>query len=168
MIGRWRRRDVPAEKAGANDPFAVLGLSADADLIDDDVRSAWRRVAAASHPDRADGGDPGRFAAAAAAYTDLRTSFGRGEARAELVQPLAKVSSAARARGGERGRDWLDGLLSSARNGRPTRLTLRVGCAVAAAVIAVLAAGRSPAGAALVAGCATWLALTIRNDLSRR
>ena len=50
------------------DPFSVLGLPARADLTDDDVRSAWRRIAAATHPDRADGGDPGRFAAAAAAY----------------------------------------------------------------------------------------------------
>ena len=68
-------------------PFSVLGLPARADLTDDDVRSAWRRIAAASHPDRADGGDPGRFAAAAAAYTTLRTRSGRGEAMADLASP---------------------------------------------------------------------------------
>ena len=28
------------------------------DLTDDDVRAAWRRIAAATHPDRDDGGDP--------------------------------------------------------------------------------------------------------------
>jgi hypothetical protein len=67
------------------DPFAVLGLPASPGLTDDDVRSAWRRVAAATHPDRADGGDPGRFAEAAAAYTDLRTRYGRGEAYADLT-----------------------------------------------------------------------------------
>jgi curved DNA-binding protein CbpA len=66
------------------DPFAALGLPAAPGLTDDDVRAAWRRVAAASHPDRADGGDPERFAAAAAAYTALRTPFGRGEALADL------------------------------------------------------------------------------------
>lgn len=67
------------------DPFAVLGLPASPGLTDDDVRSAWRRVAAATHPDRADGGDPARFAEAAAAYTDLRTRYGRGEAYADLT-----------------------------------------------------------------------------------
>lgn len=69
---------------GAADPFAALGLPARAGLTDDEVRSAWRRVAAATHPDRADGGDPGRFAVAAAAYTVLRTRSGRGEALADL------------------------------------------------------------------------------------
>jgi hypothetical protein len=66
------------------DPFAALGLAAASGLTDDDVRAAWRRVAAATHPDRADGGDPERFAAAAAAYTALRTPFGRGVAQADL------------------------------------------------------------------------------------
>ena len=76
MSGLRRRRRAP-------DPFAALGLTAQPDLTDDDVRAAWRRVAAATHPDRQDGGDPARFAAAAAAYTELRTRFGRGEALAE-------------------------------------------------------------------------------------
>ena len=66
------------------DPFAALGL-ARPDLTDDDIRAAWRRIAAATHPDRADGGDPARFAAAAAAYTELRTRYGRGEAYADLT-----------------------------------------------------------------------------------
>ena len=69
------------------DPFAALGLPARPGLTDDDVRSAWRRVATATHPDRADGGDPSRFALAAAAYTVLRTRSGRGEALADLVSP---------------------------------------------------------------------------------
>ena len=50
----------------ARDPFAVLGFRAADDLTDDDVRIAWRTVAAATHPDRTDGGDPDRFALAAA------------------------------------------------------------------------------------------------------
>jgi len=41
-----------------DDPFAALGLAARPDLTDDDVRAAWRRIAASTHPDRADGGDP--------------------------------------------------------------------------------------------------------------
>jgi curved DNA-binding protein CbpA len=66
-------------------PFAALGLPPRPDLTDDDIRAAWRRIAAATHPDRADGGDPARFAAAAAAYTELRTRYGRGEAYADLT-----------------------------------------------------------------------------------
>jgi len=67
-----------------DDPFAALGLPARAGLTDEDVRAAWRRIAAATHPDRDDGGDAARFGAAAAAYDTLRTSFGRGEALADL------------------------------------------------------------------------------------
>jgi hypothetical protein len=82
------------------DPFAALGLPASPGLTDDEVRSAWRRVATATHPDRADGGDPSRFALAAAAYTVLRTRSGRGEALADLVSPSpgSRWPRAARAR----------------------------------------------------------------------
>jgi curved DNA-binding protein CbpA len=73
--------------SGDANPFGVLGLPARTDLTDDDVRAAWRRLAAATHPDRPDGGDPDRFAAAAAAYTALRTRSGRGEALADLTAP---------------------------------------------------------------------------------
>ena len=74
----------PARQA---DPFSVLGLPAGPGLTDDEVRAAWRRIAAATHPDRADGGDAARFAAAAAAYTAIRTGFGRAEALADLDRP---------------------------------------------------------------------------------
>lgn len=67
------------------DPFAVLGLPARPDLTDDDVRSAWRRIAATTHPDLPGGGDPARYAAGSAAYAELRTSSGRGEAYADLA-----------------------------------------------------------------------------------
>jgi len=67
-----------------DDPFAELGLPVLAELTDDDVRAAWRRIAAATHPDREDGGDPARFGAAAAAYVLLKTQSGRGEALADL------------------------------------------------------------------------------------
>ena len=72
---------------GGAGPFAALGLPARPGLTDDEVRAAWRRVATATHPDRADGGDPDRFAVAAAAYTALRTPSGRGEALADLASP---------------------------------------------------------------------------------
>ena len=83
--GRARRRaDARGEGAVGDDPFALLGLPTRPGLSDDDVRAAWRRIAAATHPDREDGGDPARFGAAAAAYAMLRTEFGRGEALADL------------------------------------------------------------------------------------
>jgi curved DNA-binding protein CbpA len=84
----WRASRGPGRPAG--DPFAVLGLSPTRELTDDDVRVAWRRIAAATHPDRADGGDPARFAGAAAAYTTLRTRSGRGEALADAAAPVRR------------------------------------------------------------------------------
>src|SRR5712692_7196495 len=78
------------------DSFAVLGLEPRADLTDDDVRAAWRRIAARTHPDLADGGEPARFAAAAAAYTELRSQFGRGEARAALAEESAALADRGR------------------------------------------------------------------------
>jgi hypothetical protein len=74
------------------DPFAVLGLPVRADLDDEQVRAAWRTIAVPTHPDRPDGGDPARYAAASAAYAVLRTAWGRSEAYADLiaaVPPLA-------------------------------------------------------------------------------
>jgi hypothetical protein len=82
---RARRRAV-GRVGGAvgDDPFGLLGLAPRPGLSDDDVRAAWRRIAAATHPDREDGGDPATFGAAAGAYVVLRTEFGRGEALADL------------------------------------------------------------------------------------
>lgn len=153
------------------DPFAVLGLAARHDLTDDEVRAAWRRVAAATHPDREDGGDPERFAVAAAAYTVLRTRFGRGEAIADLAAARASAIragprfsvplrfSGSRSRRAAR---WA----ARIRGGRPRRLALRVLAAVAASAVAVAAAGFHPAAPALVTGAATWLACTARRDLA--
>jgi hypothetical protein len=130
------------------DPFATLGLPLRPDLTDDDVRAAWRRIAAAAHPDRADGGDPARFAGAAAAYTTLRTVDGRREAYADLVA-------------GQRG-------LARVRRGRPAVLGLRVAIAAAVSLGAVAVAGFQPATFALIAGTLTWLIRTGRHDIARR
>jgi curved DNA-binding protein CbpA len=129
------------------DPFRILGLPLRPDLTDDDVRAAWRRIAAATHPDRADGGDPARFAGAAAAYTALRTVDGRREAHADLTA-------------GQRG-------LSRVRRGRPARLALRVAVAAAVGLGAVAVAGFQPASLALIAGALTWLIRTGRHDIAR-
>ncbi len=176
----------------AADPFAVLGLAARPDLTDDDVRAAWRRVAAATHPDRPDGGEPARFAAAAAAYTQLRTRFGRGEAMAD-AKPARRpawpagpggragmpggragdaVAGGWRAAGGsvKAGISWrlpaAVRLAARVRRGRPGRLALRVLAAAVASAAAWAAAGSGPAGPALVTGAVTWLLLTARQDLA--
>jgi hypothetical protein len=159
---RWIRRRKRSGRAP--DPFTLLGLDPAADVTDDDVLAAWRRIAAATHPDRADGGDSDGFAAASAAYTDLRTRSGRGEARAALAAPQTAgrpPGSAARGGAALPGR-----LLTRIRLGRPVRLVLRVLGALGAAAAGYLAAGSGPAGPALAVGALTWLALTIRRDVS--
>jgi len=124
------------------DPFGALGLPARPGLTDDEVRSAWRRIAAATHPDRADGGDPARYAAAAGAYTMLRTVTGRREACADRAGRL--------------------------RRGRPAVLALRVAAAAAASAGALAVAGPRPASLGLIAGALTWLVRTGRRELAPR
>ena len=68
----------------AVNPFDALGLPARPDLTDEQVRAAWRTIAAATHPDRPGGGDVARYTEATAAYAVLRTPWGRSEALADL------------------------------------------------------------------------------------
>jgi DnaJ domain len=167
----WRPAARNRQRRGtAADPFQALGLPPRPDLTDDEVRAAWRRIAAATHPDRADGGDSAVFAAAAAAYTTLRTATGRGEALADRGSPPVRDGTGAR----RSVLAWLSGghagaaarLLARVRGGRPLRLALRTAAALAACAAAVAAAGPHPAAAALVTGALTWLALTARHDLA--
>jgi curved DNA-binding protein CbpA len=132
------------------DPFRALGLPRRADLSDDDVRAAWRRIAAATHPDRDDGGDPARFGAVAAAYARLRTAYDRGEVLAELG--LGANAPA------------------SGRQPRPRirRLGLRVAVAAALGGGVLAAAGWTPAAIGVAAGVLTWLAATARHELPPR
>ncbi len=152
-----------------SDPFAILGLNPDADPTDDNVRSAWRRVAAATHPDRADGGDPDTFAAAAAAYTALRTAASRREVAADRRQPAN--SRVARNPVPAQNRRLGALVADTARQihrGRPARLTARLAVTVAAGTLAVAAVGWQPASIAIITGALTWLLLTCRGDLAPR
>jgi len=172
-------------------PFRALGLDADPGLTDDDIRAAWHRTAAATHPDRADGGDPAAFSAAAAAYSDLRTPFGRGEARAELARrsasarrrwyrpgrrpPWSAPDSAIRAAwrwrwrpAGPAGRTagavswrWTARLVG----GRPVRLAVLVAGGAGVSVLAVTIDGWQPASVALTVGAATWVLTGARRYL---
>jgi hypothetical protein len=149
-------------------PFAVLGLPADPSLSDEQVRTAWRSIATATHPDRDDGGDPARYVAASAAYAVLRIPWRRSEAYADLMgQAPSGGPSVGRASSPGR---WLSrrALLVPARvrHGRPVRLLLRVLAAVALAVIAVGSGAGGPAAAGVLAGLGIWLALTARGDLA--
>jgi len=166
MIARWHGTRGPVRPRGAGNPFALLGLDPGADLTDDEVRAAWRRIAAATHPDRADGGDPERFGAATAAYTELRTPSGRGEARAALTEPAAAGGVVSATADVPAGGSVAVRILTRVRLGRPVRLVLRVLGACAAGAAGLLAAGPGPAGPALAAGALTWLVLTARRDLS--
>jgi len=135
-----------------DDPFLALGLPARPGLTDDDVRAAWRRIAAATHPDRDDGGDPAVFGAAAAAYALLRTEYGRGEALADVDSRPRRDRRGSRAsRGFQRG--------------RPAVLALRVLGAAGAGALAVAVAGWTPATIGVLAGALTWLVATARHDL---
>jgi curved DNA-binding protein CbpA len=174
------------------DPFSALGLTARPGITDDEARAAWRRIAAATHPDRADGGDPARFAVAAAAYTALRTPFGRSEARADLAErpghggwrglhrvpedrgkgdPVARPEPAAMGRPtgsglGSRRSAGAARLLSRARRGRPALLVLRLAIVGAVSATAITVAWTAPATPALITGAVTWLLLTARHDLA--
>ncbi len=161
---RHGRRGGITPPSQVPDPFRLLGLTPDPELSDDDVRAAWRRAASATHPDRADGGDPEAFAAAAAAYTALRTGAARRDAVADLDgRPGARPRRTVPTRrlpvlpGSAHTRMW---------RGRPGRLALRVVAAAGIAVLAVAAVGWQPASIAIMTGALTWLLLTGRADLA--
>ena len=156
-------------------PFSVLGLPESRDVTDDDVRSAWRRVAAATHPDRPGGGDPERFAAASAAYTALRTRTGRGEMLAATMSRIAPPGRApardlAPAANAAARPAATAGLLTRAAarvmRGRPALLAARVLIVVAVGAVSAALVGLAPATPALITGAMTWLVLTARHDLA--
>lgn len=70
--------------SGDNDPYVVLGVSADAD--DDTIRAAWRHQMAVCHPDRHPPGSAARDEAEAAArrLNDAWSALSDPQRRAEL------------------------------------------------------------------------------------
>jgi len=152
----------------SDDPFRALGLPPRADLSDDDVRAAWRRIAAATHPDRDDGGDPARFGAAAAAYAMLRTSYGRGEAAADLG-PEGRSQGSPGWRGGPAWRGWRAWPTPANRiRGRAWVPAVRVLVAIAVCASAFVIVGWAPSSIGILAGAVTWLVATARHDIARR
>ena len=161
-------------------PFDALGLPTRRDLTDEQVRAAWHKAAAGTHPDRPDGGDPARFAAASAAYAEIRTPWARSEAYADYAElasgggeepdtsPLPPVPGETLPPAVP---PWqpliaLAQLPARVRCGRPLRLLIR-GLIAAGLCLAVLhlipgtAAAPADVGAAVL-----WFALTGRRDLA--
>src|SRR5271167_3604616 len=126
------------------DPFAALGLPARPDLSDEQVRAAWRSIAAATHPDRPDGGDLARYTAASAAYAQLRTPWARSEAYADLMEQASPDTAPLPPVPGE---DWpapvppwqplitLAQVPARIRRGRPLRLLIRAAVAAGLSLV---------------------------------
>jgi hypothetical protein len=147
-------------------PFTALGLPVRPDLTDEQVHAAWRLVAAATHPDRADGGDPARYAAASGAYAALRTGWGRSETYADLISPAPPPARTLRRAPGARLLRSLALTPARVRHGRPLRLAARGLVAVLLGVVAGHSGAGEPAVAGLVTGLGVWLILTLRDDLA--
>ena len=166
-------------------PFEALGLPARPDLTDEQVREAWRAIAAATHPDRADGGDLAAYTAASAAYAELRTPWARSEAYADVAERAVRAGGVVWA-GGEAdtsplpviGRlgdtpppPWqpLVALLylpARIRRGRPLHLAIRAVIAAALSLLVLRMIPGSPAAPADVFGLALWFVLSGRRDLA--
>ncbi len=149
-------------------PFDALGLPTDPALTDEHIRAAWRAIAAATHPDRPDGGDLPRYTQASAAFAELRTPWGRSEAYADLLEglPLPPVTD-------EPEPPWpkptlrpLRLLPSRIAHGRPLRLAIRAVIAAALSLVVLWLIPGQPAAPALVTGLITWFAVTGRSDLA--
>ena len=148
-------------------PFTALYLPPDPGLTDEQVRAAWRAVAAATHPDRDDGGDPAAYSAAAAAYAQLCTGWGRSEALADLAAfPYVPPAEPAPAGPGVSAWHALVMLPARIRHGRPLRLATRALTAAAVALLSVALIPGNPAAPAVAAGVFLWLAFTARGDLA--
>jgi hypothetical protein len=150
-------------------PFAALGLPADPGLTDEQVRAAWRTIAAATHPDRPDGGDVGRYTAAATAYAQLRTAWGRSEAYADLTAGQAHVPAPALALPARPGTGIIGTVRlvpARIRHGRPMRLLLRAVIAALLSLLVLHLVPGQPSGPAVVTGLTTWFVLTARGDLA--
>jgi hypothetical protein len=165
----------------SENPFDALGLPTRPDLSDEQVRAAWRKIAAATHPDRTDGGDLARYTAATAAYVTLRAPWGRSEAYADVlaaaddtaVLPAVMVAEPGPAAVGVAGVARLGQLVTAwwqlpvrIVRGRPLRLLIRAVAAVVLCLTVLALIPGQPAAPPLVAALITWFVLTGRSDLA--
>jgi hypothetical protein len=158
-----------------SNPFEALGLPERPDLADEDVHAAWRKIAAATHPDRADGGDLARYTAASAAYAELRTGWGRSEAYADLADradgPVTSPIPLIPGDDEPPPPPWqpllaLVYLPARVRRGRPLRLAVRAVIAAALSLVVLQVIPGTPAAPADVLLLVLWFVLTGRRDLA--
>ncbi len=150
-------------------PFDALGLPSDPALTDEQVRAAWRAIAAATHPDRPDGGDLPRYTQASAAFAELRTPWGRSEAYADLLEQLPLPPLPPDTPGPPVPRPTIRPLRllpSRIAHGRPLRLAIRALIAATLSMIVLWLIPGQPAAPADIAGLILWFALTGRSDLA--
>ena len=159
------------------DPFAALGLPARPDLDDETVRAAWRAIAAATHPDRADGGDLARYTAATAAFAELRTPWARSEAYADLrdaagdTSPLPVITDGYPVPGPApmppppTFRDVRQ-LPARIWHGRRLHLVARALTAALLSLAVLNLIPGQPAEPAVITGLIIWFVLTSRGDLA--
>ena len=142
-------------------PFRALGLPERPDLTDEQVRAAWRNIAAATHPDRPDGGDLTRYTAASAAYAELRSPWGRSEAYADLADqaddgpvtaPLPPVPGEAPPVPPWQPLLALTQVPARIRSGRPLRLAIRGLIAAALSLVVLQLIPGTPAAPADIGG----------------
>jgi hypothetical protein len=161
--------------------FEALGLPPDPNLGDEQVRAAWRQIAAATHPDRGDGGDLARYTAASAAYAELRTAWGRSEAYADLAErasradgpitaPIPVILGAVLPSPAPPWQPLLALAQVPARiiRGRPLHLLLRAVIAATLALVVLQLIPGTAAAPADITGVLTWFVLTGRRDLAPR
>ena len=153
-------------------PFDALGLPSDPALTDEQVRAAWREIAAATHPDRPDGGNLARYTQASAAYAELRSPWGRSEAYADLIEhlhdttPLPPVTFEPSPPGPALTFRPLRLLPSRIVHGRPLRLLIRAAIAALLSLAVLRLIPGQPAAPADITGLVLWFALTARSDLA--
>ena len=150
-------------------PFTVLGLPTDPHLTDEQVRAAWRAIATATHPDRPDGGNITQYTAAATAYAQLRTAWGRSEAYADLAADQPHVPAPAGSLPVSPGLRLIRAarlVPARIRHGRPWHLLLRALTAAILSLLVVHLLPGQPSGPAIIAGLVTWFGFTGRGDLA--
>ena len=136
-------------------------------------------IAAATHPDRADGGDLARYTAASAAYAELRTPWGRSEAYADLLQQAGRDAEAPTGplpaipaddeQPGSPPQHPLAAVLefpARVRRGRPRRLLLRAALSAVLSLVVLQLIPGTAAAPADICGLVLWFVLTGRRDLA--
>jgi hypothetical protein len=149
-------------------PFAALGLPVRTDLSDAQVRTAWKDIAAKTHPDRPGGGDVAVYTAAATAYAQLRTGWGRSEAYADLAADQPYVPAPGPPARWPCKNLWRDLLLLPARirHGRPLRLLARALAAVLLSLLVLALIPGQASGPAVITGLVIWFMFSSRGDLA--